>query len=190
MQPMTEERRSFLEHAMNSMVMNVVYEMEEATKLLSSGTHSEDEQLAALEFIRDNTCDIDAALDFCKIGGLQVLLSLLSPDRPTRVRASAASALGDVVQNNAVSQKQLLEMDGLQKLLPLLDVVDVDFCAIRGVSSLVLGCEPAAAKFIELGGLEISVRCLQGEPCPTALAVRTMYMLTNLCKEHPGIAGE
>lgn len=187
---MTEERRRFLEQAMASMCVNVVSELELAAKVLTSATSTEEEQVAALEAITDYTDDVDAANDFCKIGGLQIILPLLLPERPTTVRRRIANLIAGLAQNNPFCQQQLLELDGLQLLLPLADEPDVASDAMRGISCLVRCYEPASAKFIELGGLECTLNCLRDVENNEKLVVRSLFLLRGLCMEYPKVVGE
>lgn len=186
MAPMDPERRRFLEEALNSMTVNVVQQLEIAAKVLTNAEATEDEQQQALECLLDYVDNIDTANDFCKIGGLHIILPLLGATNPyASIKSESASLIAELAQNNPFCQAQLLELDALSKLLPLLTVDDICVNAIRAVSSLVRNYEPLAAAFIDMGGLECLLGCLL---CNNEkLRVQSTRLLSSMCTEFPEV---
>lgn len=189
MEPMDPERRRFLEEALNSMTVNVVQQLESAAQVLTNPVATEAEQHMALECLLDYADNIDTANDFCKIGGLQILLPLLGPANPyASVQSEAASLIAELAQNNPYCQGQLLELDALSKLIPLLSNEDTSVNAIRAISSLARNFEPLAAAFIEMGGLECLLGCLQSNQ--PKLKIQSLFLLGAICTEFPEVRGE
>lgn len=186
---MTEERRRFLEQAMAHMTVNIVQELEAAAAQLTNPTSSETEQLAALDHILDHVDNMDAANDFCKIGGLDAVLPCLTAAETTHaVRRRSADLIAELAQNNPYCQKQLLEHDAIKKLLPLLDMSRIQVSVMRAISACVRSYEPFAAAFIEMGGLECVLGCLQ--TTDPKFRQHSLFLLRSLSEEYPSVKGE
>lgn len=191
MPPMDPERRRFLEEALASMTVNVVQQLEAAASVLTSATATEADQLSALECILDYVDNMDTANDFCKIGGLAVVLPCLSPagTKHASVRRQCAALIAELAQNNPFCQQQLHELDALAKLLPLLAEPAAAVSGMRAISSCVRSYEPAAAAFIAMGGLECALGCLQAAE-QEKMVVQSLFLLRALCNEYAGVTGE
>lgn len=184
MAPMDPERRRFLEEALNSMTVNVVHQLEAAGRVLTNAESTEEEQNQALECLLDYADNIDTANDFCKIGGLEIVLPLLDSTHPfDSVQSNAASLIAELSQNNPFCQAKMHELNALSKLLPLLTKADICLNAIRAISSLSRNYEPIAASFIDMGGLECLLGCLQFDNCK--LKIQSTFLLSSLCTEYP-----
>lgn len=184
---MDPERRRFLEEAMNSMTVNVIEQLETAAQVLTTDTSTEDDQVAAIEIIRDYVDNIDTANDFCKIGGITILLPVLQSSPYTAVRLQSAALIADLAQNNPFAQKMLLEQNVLPKLVDLLTDSGTSIGAIRAISSMVRSYEPATAAFIDMGGLECILGCMQSDQ--ERLIVQSLFLMSALCTEHAGVRG-
>lgn len=192
---MDPERRRFLEEALASMTVNVVHQLEAAAAVLTAATSSESDQLSALDCLIDYTDNIDTANDFCKIGGLDILLPLLHIGtvhtvRSAPVRRQCAALIAELAQNNPFCQQQLLDRDALRTLLPLLVEAPNAVATMRAISACVRAYEPAAAAFIEMGGLECVLGCLQNEDADDKLVVQSLFLLRSLCGEFEGVKGK
>lgn len=212
---MDPDRRRFLEEALASMTVNVVQRLEAAAAILTAAESSESDQLEALECLADHVDNIDMANDFCKIGGLDVVLPLLrppppattstttpqqqnSPARSLEVRRQCAALLAELAQNNPFCQEQLLKRDALAALVPLLADAATAAPAMRAISASVRAFEPAAEAFIAIGGLECTLACVRelggsagdgGEEAAKS-AVPSLFMLRALCAEYPAVKGK
>jgi len=150
---MDPERRRFLEEALNSMSVDIVAEMQRICGILMNSEASESEKLNAMEELCDFTEDLDTANNFCKIGGLPVLMKCLQSEI-TSLRMSAAKMIGSMAENNPFCQKELLDNNFLEILLELVNDPEVGAKAVYGISGIIRGYEPATTHFIDMGGLE------------------------------------
>lgn len=170
------------------MTIDVVENLQKAAEILGSDSHSEDEKLDSLETILSHTDDMDTAIDFCKIGGLYVLKPCLSSPY-LQVRCMAASLVAELAQNNPYCQKALLDADFLPKLMDLLSENETATDGLRAVSALVRSYEPCLCAFIEIGGLECLLGCLQ-QVEQDKLITRAMFLLNSLCCDFPSVRDE
>lgn len=177
-----------LENALKALTVDVIEQLQKAAQKLGSDDASEDDKLEALETILDYTDDIDTAIDFCKIGGIFLLLPSLSSSY-TKVRAKAASLVGELSQNNPYCQKELLQAEVLPKLVDLLNDTETATNGIHAISCLVRSYEPSLAAFIEIGGLECLLGCLQ-KIDQEKLIVRSLFLLNSLCVDFPAVRNE
>lgn len=187
-QAMDPERRHFLENALKALTIDVVEELQKAAQVLASETSSEDEQLESLETIMEYVVDIDTAIDFCKIGGLTNLLPCLNSPYP-KVCATSASLIAELAQNNPYCQKALLDVDVLPKLIALLNERETATNGIHAISCLVRSYEPTLAAFIDVGGLECLIGCLQ-QLDQQKLIIRALFLLNSLCADFPDVREE
>ncbi|XP_049548731.1 hsp70-binding protein 1 [Anopheles darlingi] len=181
LQPMDEERRRFLENALNSLTVDVVKELEKAMQTLLDASSSDEAKVEAIEIVTDYVQDVDAANDFFKIGGFTILRPGLESSSAS-LRAVTLSLIADLAQNNPFCQQKLLEMSLLPKLTELLsDEQPVAEKALHAISCLVRHHEPCLAAFIEIGGLECILGCIQADS--EKLRVKSAFLLSNLCGE-------
>lgn len=185
---MDPERRQFLENALKALTVDVVEQLQTAAKTLGSTENSEEEKLEALELILEYIDDIDTAIDFCKIGGLSVLLPSLSSPYPS-VRSKSASIVAELAQNNPYCQKELLDANALPKLMELLSETETATSGIHAISCLVRSYEPTLAAFIDIGGLECLLGCLQ-QTDQEKLIIRALFLLNSLCADFPEVRDE
>lgn len=185
---MDPERRQFLENVLKALTIDVVEELQKAVQVLASDTATEDEQLEALETIMEYVIDIDTAIDFCKIGGLTNLLPCLNSPY-SKVRATSASLIAELAQNNPYCQKALLDADVLPKLIALLNESETATNGIHAISCLVRSYEPTLAAFIDVGGLECIIGCLQ-QIDQQKLIIRALFLLNSLCADFPDVREE
>lgn len=176
------------ENALKALTIDVIEQLQGAAETIGSESSSEDEKLDALELILNYTDDIDTAVDFCKIGGLFVLIPCLTSSHP-RIRCKAASLVAELTQNNPYCQKELLEVDVLPKLVNLLSDKETATDGLRAISCMVRSYEPCVAAFIDIGGLECLLGCLQ-QTDQDKLIARSMFLLGSMCADFPDIRDE
>lgn len=170
---------------MKSLTIDVIEVIQQAAQKLESPDSTEDEKLEALEIIIDYVDNIDTANDFCKIGGLNILIPTLSSEF-SKVRSLAASLVAELAQNNPYCQKLLLEADALPKLMDLLSDTETATNGIHAISCLVRAYEPCLKAFVEVGGLECLLGCLQ-QLDQEKIIVRSLFLLNSLCSDYPNI---
>lgn len=184
---MDPERRKFLEEALKSMSVDVVAEMQRICGILVNADASENDKLDAMAELGDYVENLDTANDFCKIGGLPVLMKCLNSDI-TSLRESTARTIGSMSQNNPFCQKEMLDQKFIAKLLTLVGDPEMGAKALYGLSGIIRAYEPATAHFIDIGGLECLLTCLS---CNVEkICTQAMFMLNAMIADHPVIRGK
>ncbi|XP_050078170.1 hsp70-binding protein 1 [Anopheles maculipalpis] len=188
LQPMDEERRRFLEEALKSLTVDVVRELEKAMNVLLNNESDEDAKAEAIDTVIDYVQDMDTANDFFKVGGFVIIKpGLESPS--VDVRCGTLRLVGELAQNNPFCQKHLLELSILTKLTELLsDEPSVAQQAMHAISCMVRHYEPCLAAFIEIGGLECILGCIQTDD--EKLRIRASFLMANLCTEYAPVRDE
>lgn len=183
---MDPERRRFLEEALKSMSVDVVAEMQRICGILMNPEASENEKLEAMSELGDYVEDLDTANDFCKIGGLPVLMKCLDSEIAS-LRESTARLIGSMSQNNPFSQKQLMDHKFITKLMTLISDPEMGAKALYGISGIIRAYEPATAHFIDIGGLECLLAILS---CGVEkICTQAMFMLNAMIADHPMVRG-
>ncbi|XP_031632330.1 hsp70-binding protein 1 [Contarinia nasturtii] len=184
---MDPERRQFLENALKALTIDVIEQLQKAAEVIGSETTTEEMKISAMDTILNNVDDIDTAIDYCKIGGLFILLPCLNSPYST-IREKSCLLVAELTQNNPYCQKQLLEADVLPKLIELLDENEtaVAVASIRAISCLVRSYEPCLKAYTAIGGLECLLGCLQPHQ-PEKLITRAAFLLNSLCSDFPAI---
>lgn len=183
---MDPERRQFLEDALNSMSVDVVAEMQRICVILVNPDASETEKLNAMSILGDYVENIDTANDYCKIGGLPVLMKCLDSDLVS-LRKSAARTIGSMSQNNPFTQKSMMDDKFITKLMTLISDPEMDAKALYALSGIIRSYEPATAHFIDIGGLECLLTCLS---CGVEkICTQAMFMLNAMIGDHPMVRG-
>lgn len=185
---MDPERRQFLENALKALTIDVIEQLQSAAETIGSETATEEMKVNAMDTILNYVDDIDTAIDFCKIGGLFILLPCLCSPYST-IRKKSAMLVAELAQNNPYCQKQLLEADVLPKLMDLLTESDTAIEGIRAISCLVRSYEPCLKAFTEVGGLECLLGCLQ-QSQQEKLITRAAFLLNSLCNDFPEVKDE
>lgn len=185
---MDPERRQFLENALKALTVDVVEELQKAAATIGSPTASEDELLQALETITEYIIDMDTAIDFCKIGGLSVMLPCLKSPH-LKVRAEAASVIAELAQNNPYCQKELLAANALPDLVELVSEPETAPNGLQAISGLVRSYEPTLAAFIDIGGLECLIGCLE-QSDQEKVIIRALFLFSSLCTDFPAVRDE
>lgn len=170
---------------MRALTIDVIERLQKSAEIIGSDLNSEDEKLDAMEAILSYVDDIDTAVDFCKIGGLFVLKGSLSSPY-AKVRAKAALIVGELAQNNPYCQKEILDADFLPNLMSLLSETETASDGLRAISCLVRSYEPCLEAFIEIGGLECLLGCLQ-QLDQEKLITKAMFLLNSICVDFPSV---
>lgn len=184
---MDPEKREFLEKVMKSMTLDVVEELEKAAAVLENESSTESELLQALAVILDYVDNMDSANDFCKVGGLNVLMPHLASSHVT-VRSKTASVVAELAQNNPFAQTHLFNRNALQQLSTLLSDNDTAANGIQAISCCIRGNEPALNKFIEINGLQLLIDSITGAK-PDKIKVRSLFLMSAICSESTAIMG-
>lgn len=170
---------------MKALTVDVIEQLQRSAQIVASQSASEEEKINALDSILNHVDDIDTANDFCKIGGLFVLSPCLD-STSSEIRNKAALLSAELAQNNPYCQKELLESGLLPKLMNLLSKNDTVIAGLRAISCLVRNYEPCSDAFIEIGGVECLLGCLQ-QKNNEKLITRAAFLLNSLSIDNPDI---
>lgn len=173
------------ENALHALTVNVVEKLQEAVAIIGSELKSKEEKIAAINTILNYIDDIDTSIDFCKIGGICVLIPGLTSSF-FEVQRMSALLIAELAQNNPYCQKQLLEADILPHLMSHLSEGNTANDALRAISCLIRGYEPAIKSFIDIGGFECLLGCLKNTN-EKKMIMRATFLMNSLCYEYPNI---
>jgi hsp70-interacting protein len=120
---LSEEDKRFFAEAMQDQTVDVVKRMKEISmvmnlppEVLEAQDITVEEIEGMLEELQEHVESIDMANDLHAIGGLVPLLNYLKNPN-AGIRARAAEVVSTIVQNNPKSQQQVMDCNGLDKLL-------------------------------------------------------------------------
>ncbi|CAH2319194.1 hsp70-binding 1 [Pelobates cultripes] len=189
---MSEERRQWLQEAMSSAFAgqaDEVQQMKECIQELSNETSGEDQEERkeqALELLADLCENLDNAADFCKLGGMHLLLSRYLNCLEDGLRWRAADLIGICSQNVPLVQETALSLGAVNKLLKLVDLDKNEAVRIKSlfaISCLVREQEAGLTEFVNLDGFSVLMRAMQSNVLK--LKVKSAFLLQNLLLSHP-----
>lgn len=198
-EPMSEERRQWLQEAMSAAFrgqQEEVEQMKNCLRVLSQPTPTsageaelaadQQEREGALELLADLCENMDNAADFCQLSGMHLLVGRYVEARPAGLRWRAAQLIGTCSQNVAAIQEQALGLGALRKLLRLLDRDPCDSVRVKAlfaISCLVREQEAGLLQFLRLDGFSVLMRAMQQQV--QKLKVKSAFLLQNLLVGHP-----
>uniref|UniRef100_A0A8D1QKI7 Hsp70-binding protein 1 n=1 Tax=Sus scrofa TaxID=9823 RepID=A0A8D1QKI7_PIG len=198
-EPMSEERRQWLQEAMSAAFRGQreeVEQMKNCLRVLSQPTPSsageaelaadQQEREGALELLADLCENMDNAADFCQLSGMHLLVGRYLEAGPAGLRWRAAQLIGTCSQNVAAIQEQVLGLGALRKLLRLLDRDPCDSVRVKAlfaISCLVREQEAGLLQFLRLDGFSVLMRAMQQQV--QKLKVKSAFLLQNLLVGHP-----
>jgi len=162
---MDPEKRQWLQEALEGMSVDVIQQLTNGMKILTSNSYDLEDKEEALDLLEDWLGNIDHAINFHKIGGFTVLKGCLSsPHAP--IRTGAAHLFAEITQNNAYCQDKLLKDDVLDLLLNMLDNDTDETCRVKAlyaVSCVCRDCPAALARLDSLDGWSTVLRAIQSD---------------------------
>nr|XP_060636441.1 hsp70-binding protein 1 [Anolis sagrei ordinatus]XP_060636443.1 hsp70-binding protein 1 [Anolis sagrei ordinatus] len=202
MEPMSDERRQWLQEAMVEAFrgqMDEVEQMKECLQLLepstpgaergesSNETQSDlDQRKGALDILAELCENMDNAADFCKLEGMRLLAHRYLEHEEQELRWRAAYLVGTCAQNVPKVQEQALALGCMRKLLRLLDQDPSEAVRIKAlfaISCLVRAQETGLQQFLRLDGFSVLMRAMQSNV--QKLKVKSAFLLQNLLIDHP-----
>ncbi|XP_057389589.1 hsp70-binding protein 1 isoform X2 [Balaenoptera acutorostrata] len=148
-EPMSEERRQWLQEAMSAAFRGQreeVEQMKNCLRVLSQPTPAsageaelaadQQEREGALELLADLCENMDNAADFCQLSGMHLLVGRYLETGPAGLRWRAAQLIGTCSQNVAAIQEQVLGLGALRKLLRLLDRDPCDAVRVKALFAI------------------------------------------------------
>ncbi|XP_072281538.1 hsp70-binding protein 1 isoform X2 [Pyxicephalus adspersus] len=189
---MSEERRQWLQQAMSSAFAGQVDEVQQikaCLQQLNTDTNYEDgddQKEQALELLADLCENLDNASDFCKLGGMELLLNRYLNCPEAELRWRAADLVGICSQNVPFVQERALCLGAMNKLLQLLDLdtsEQVRIKALFAISCLVREQEAGLSEFVQKDGFSVLMRAMQNDV--EKLKIKSAFLLQNLLCSHP-----
>uniref|UniRef100_A0A670ZIB0 Hsp70-binding protein 1 n=1 Tax=Pseudonaja textilis TaxID=8673 RepID=A0A670ZIB0_PSETE len=201
-EPMSDERRQWLQEAMVEAFrgqMDEVEQMKECLRILeelspgaergesSEEMHSDlDRRESALDVLAELCENLDNAADFCKLEGMRLLVHRYLEHEEQELRWRTAHLVGTCAQNVPMVQEQALALGCMRKLLRLLDhdpSEAVRIKALFAISCLVRAQEAGLQQFLRLDGFSVLMRAMQSNV--QKLKVKSAFLLQNLLINHP-----
>ncbi|XP_063798884.1 hsp70-binding protein 1 [Pseudophryne corroboree] len=193
---LSEERRQWLQQAMSSAFagqVDEVQQMKECLQELSTETSDGDgdeKKQQALELLADLCENLDNAADFCKLGGMELLVTRYLSCPEASLRWRAADLIGICSQNVAFVQEAALCLGAMNKHLQLLDFDSCETVRIKAlfaISCLVREQEAGLAEFVKLDGFSVLMRAMQSDILK--LKIKSAFLLQNILTSHPAHKG-
>ncbi|KAG9464056.1 hypothetical protein GDO78_020569 [Eleutherodactylus coqui] len=166
-----------------------VQQMKECLKELSSDTSDKDgveRKEKALELLADLCENLDNASDFCKLGGMDLMLNCYLSCPEAELRWRAANLIGICSQNVPFVQEMALSLGAVNKLLKLVDLDSneaVRIKALFAISCLVREQEAGLADLVKLDGFSVLMRAMQTDILK--LKIKSAFLLQNILISHP-----
>uniref|UniRef100_UPI00398EFC5B hsp70-binding protein 1 isoform X2 n=1 Tax=Pristiophorus japonicus TaxID=55135 RepID=UPI00398EFC5B len=190
--PMTEDRRQWLQEALSDAFngqLDEVKQIKDCLQILDTSdddTSEEGRRWNALDTVSDLCENLDNARDFCKLAGMQLVVTnfLECPDPELRWRT--AHLIGTCSQNNPFVQEHVLSLGAMPKLLDLLNSDNSEMVRIKAlfaVSCLVREQEAGLLEFVEHDGFSVLMRAMQSGI--EKLKVKAAFLLQNLLISSP-----
>jgi len=169
--PMAPHDRQWLEAALREIasdsdpIKNLKRQMARLNQLtdLTSSSSSSDEIQLAFDDLTDSICDMDLALDFCKLDGLSIVKRMLDGDKE-QLHCISLSLISELAQNNPKVQIQVLLKELHPDVIKFLEssaTAKLKLKALGAISACVKGHIPALVKFAKLGGVQALRSCFE-----------------------------
>lgn len=185
-----EEKRQFLENVLQSMTVDVCGELVKAIQILEDKTSTKDDQIEALNAIRDYIDNIDFANSFVKLDGTKILISCIKCE-DSDIRTTATNVLAELSQNNTFCQDHFLfKTDVVRLLISHLSHKDEQIVAssLYALSSLMQNFEPATMEFTRCGGVPQVLSCLANKH--SRVFVKSCFLISSISSQFPAIRDE
>ncbi|XP_066484708.1 hsp70-binding protein 1 [Tiliqua scincoides] len=201
-EPMSEERRQWLQEAIVETFQGQLDEVEQMKKCLrvldvaTPGTeHVEnpeevrldlEQREGALDVLVELCENLDNAADFCKLEGMRLVVHRYLEHEEKELRWRAAYLVGTCAQNVPKVQEEALALGCMRKLLRLLDSDPSEAVRIKSlfaISCLVRAQETGLLQFLHLDGFSVLMRAMQSNV--QKLKVKSAFLLQNLLINHP-----
>lgn len=188
LQPMSKERKEWLETALTEMTVSPVQRMKECLQKLSNKELDDvDVKIAALEELIEWCENLDFAIDFHKIGGYPVLPELMDDEEP-EIRWNTLELIAALVQNNPYCQTAAIEAGLIPLMLHKLDNDTnntVKVKALYAISCLTRDVPESLKVFLDNDGLSVVMRAMQTDV--DKLKIKASFMLSTLCTDNPEV---
>lgn len=187
---MGEERRTWLQEALETMSVDVIEQLGNGIKVLTSNTADLETKEEVLDCLEDWLGNIDTAVNFHKIGGFASLTSCLSSPHPS-LRSGALHLAAELSQNNPYCQEKFLSEEFLVQFLAILDTDSDPHCQVKAlyaVSCLVRDHPPALSVLAQLDGWSVVIRAImRKEP---RLRTKGCFLISSVAEQEETVVQE
>jgi len=187
---MGEERKKWLEEAIQSMSVDVIEQLGNGIKTLIDPSAELELKEDVLDCLEDWLGNIDMAINFHKIGGFQALLTCLGSPHPS-LRSGSCHLSAEIAQNNPYIQEKLL-MDGfLEKFLDMTDNDSDIHCQVKALyamSCLVRDSKQAIINMSSLDGWSVVLRAVMKEDIK--LRSKACFLVSAVAEDDAGVAAD
>ncbi|KAJ6654346.1 hypothetical protein lerEdw1_006939 [Lerista edwardsae] len=178
-EPMSEERRQWLQEAIVEAFQGQQDEVEQMKECL---------RLLDVEVATPGAEHRESAEEahFCKLDGMRLVVHRYLEHEEKELRWRSAHLVGTCAQNVPQVQEQALALGCMRKLLRLLDndpSEAVRIKALFAISCLVRAQEAGLLQFLRLDGFSVLMRAMQSNV--QKLKVKSAFLLQNLLINHP-----
>ncbi|XP_006012969.1 hsp70-binding protein 1 [Latimeria chalumnae] len=194
-EPMSEERRNWLQEAMADAFqghLDEIQQIKQSLEVLRQEERVEDDEeneerkAYVLDLLADLCENLDNASDFCKLEGMQLVVERYLQHPVPELRWRTAHLIGTCSQNNPFVQEHVLHQGTTVKLLELLDKDSSDPVRIKAlfaISCLIREQEAGLREFLNQDGFSVLMRAMQSDV--DKLKVKAAFLLQNLLISHP-----
>lgn len=183
-EPMSEERKQWLQEALDGMTVSPVQEMKKALDIIQKPESDTDDVVQALETLVEWCEHIDFAIDFHKIGGFAIFSQCIaSPE--AEIRWLTLELIAALTQNNPYCQTAIMEHGLLPTVLAMLDTDSdptVKTKALYAISCLTRDCEEALTTFLQQDGFSFIMRAMQTNI--EKVKVKSAFLLSAICTDN------
>jgi len=161
-QPMTEENKTWLHDALESISVNPVERIKICIAQIKDATTTEEQKKQFLAELCHWSEELDLSKDFFTIGGLDILGPLLE-NSDDQIRMETCSLLATLVQNHPHCQRIIVQSGLQEKLLKILEHStnpDLQTKAVTAISALIRGYTLGQLQLQKFQGHKILVRSL------------------------------
>ncbi|XP_062918428.1 hsp70-binding protein 1 isoform X3 [Mobula hypostoma] len=193
LQPMPEERRQWLQDALSDAFnghLDEIKQLKDCLEILKEmpedDTGDDERRWNALDTVADLCENLDNAGDFCKLAGMQLVVSNFLECLDPELRWRTAHLIGTCSQNNPFVQEHVLNLGTMPKLLDLLNSDNNDMVRIKAlfaISCLVREQEAGLREFVDHDGFSVLMRAMQSNV--EKLKVKAAFLLQNLLINSP-----
>jgi len=187
---MGEERRRWLEEAIQSMSVDVIEQLANGIKKLNDPSAEAEDKEEVLDCLEDWLGNVDMAINFHKIGGFQALLTCIQSSHP-ELRSGACHLFAEIAQNNTYIQDQLLADGFMEKFLDMIDNDEDNQCQVKAfyaLSCLIREHAEAISKMSSLDGWSVVLRAVMKED--VKLRSKGCFLIAAVAEDDFGVADD
>lgn len=191
---MSEEDRKFLEGAMSELVQKsdptrqMIQHINELREMKQLSIDDFDKLELIIDELESIVCQIDCAIDFCKLGGIKEIERLMAYNCDP-VRREAMRLLPTILQNNPGAQDLVLKTDLMSSLISLVtaekEASEIKVRALSALSAMVRGYDEAYSVFRSLNGFEVVANAFNAaiEACDEKVFNKAAITLTSIAND-------